>query len=70
MLNNILEEAKQKNKELWIAFQDMAKAYDSISIEGLKRALNRIDVPETIINFLTNLFKNRESHKVSHQTYI
>ena len=38
----------------------MAKAYDSISIEGLRRALIRIDVPNSIVNFLIALFRNRE----------
>src|SRR5437868_10392022 len=30
VLNNVREDAIQKEKELWIAFQDMRKAFDSV----------------------------------------
>src|SRR6266542_2545201 len=39
VLNNIMEDAKEHRKELWILTQDMAKAYDSISMEGLRMSL-------------------------------
>lgn len=32
-------------KELWITFQDISKAFDSISIDGLELALECIDIP-------------------------
>ena len=31
ILNALLEEAQEKNKELWLLFQDMKKAFDSVS---------------------------------------
>jgi hypothetical protein len=34
-MNNILEDARNNNKELWIATQDMKKAYDLISLDSL-----------------------------------
>src|SRR5581483_12509694 len=37
LLNNICEEAREENKELWILFQDTAKAYDTVSLEMLER---------------------------------
>ena len=43
----------------------MAKAYDSISIAGLEKALQRIDIPEPIIKFLILLFKNREMRVIT-----
>jgi len=39
-LNNIIEDARETGKELWLTTQDMWKAYDSISLEGLKLAMN------------------------------
>ena len=37
---NIIEDAQVLNKELWLLSQDMSKAYDSIHIPLLKKALN------------------------------
>jgi hypothetical protein len=39
VLNMIMEEAKEKKKEVWILLQDMKKAFDSVSLESLKLAL-------------------------------
>ena len=35
VINSLMEDAKEQKKELWIATQDMSKAYDSISLQGL-----------------------------------
>ena len=59
-MNNILEDARQKNNELWILFQDMRKAFDSVSLEMLKKALIRIKLPEVIISFILSLFEKRK----------
>lgn len=40
-------------------FQDIAKAFDSISIKGLELALQRITVPPRIIRLIDNLFQGR-----------
>ena len=37
---NIIEDAQVLNKELWLLSQDISKAYDSIHIPLLKKALN------------------------------
>ena len=39
MLSHILEDATTKDKEIWILSQDMSKAYDSVHIPLLKKAL-------------------------------
>ena len=39
ILSMIIEEAKEKNKELWIMLQDMKTAFNSVSLESLKLAL-------------------------------
>jgi exonuclease III len=60
ILNNILEDARQKNNELWILFQDMRKAFDSVSLEMLEKALKRIKLPEVITKFILGLFEKRK----------
>ena len=36
IMNNILKDVKANNKELWILFQDMSKAYDRVNITNIK----------------------------------
>ena len=59
-MNNLLEDARQKNKEIWIFFQDMKKAFDSVSLEMMKKVLERIKVSDSIIKFLLNLYNKRK----------
>jgi Reverse transcriptase (RNA-dependent DNA polymerase) len=59
-MNNLLEDARQKNKEVWILFQDMKKAFDSVSLLMMEKALRRIKIPEIAIRFLLNLYNGRK----------
>ena len=52
-------------KEYWILFQDMSKAFDSVHIPLLKKALKRIHIPETITNLLVFLFQNRTNQVIT-----
>ena len=61
ILNNIIEDAKEKKQQAWILSQDMSKAFDSVNIERLCLALKRIKIPTGIINILTSLFKDRQN---------
>ena len=61
LLNNICEEAKEQNKELWILFQDTAKAFDTVNLEMLDKALRRIKIPAKAIELIISLFENRSS---------
>ena len=36
ILNMIMEEAKEKDNEVWILLQDMKKAFDSVSLKSLE----------------------------------
>ena len=58
-MNNLIEEAREKNKEIWILFQDMKKAFDSVSLKMLEKALERIKISECTKKFLLNLFSSR-----------
>jgi hypothetical protein len=60
IMNNIMEEARQKNKEIWILFQDMKKAFDSVSLVILKKVLKRIKLPEMMISFFLSLYNKRK----------
>ena len=60
IMNNILEDVRQKNKEVWILFQDMKKVFDSVSLVMMEKALKRIKLPKIAISFLLNLYNERK----------
>src|ERR1043165_5669702 len=66
ILNNVLEDARNRKKELWLLFQDMAKAFDSVSITGLNKALQRIKTPDSFIALMTNIFQDRKLSIITH----
>ena len=55
----MIEEVREKNKEIWILFQDMKKAFDSVSLKMLEKALERIKLPMSTKKFLLTLFNSR-----------
>src|SRR3954469_23420748 len=59
VINDVIEHAKEKQLELWIATQDMQKAYDSVSLTSLQLSLERLDMPENLINWIIDLFRDR-----------
>src|SRR4051812_17098785 len=61
ILNNIMEDAREKKKELWLLFLDISKAYDSMSIYMLEKALSRIKIPDNFKDLCLNTLKNRQS---------
>lgn len=52
---------KTLKKPLYIMIQDLSKAYDRVDIPLLVKALHRICIPSTIINFIVNLFTDRQN---------
>src|SRR5256885_17270190 len=44
IIKSIIEEAKCKNKEFWILFQDLSKAYNRVNIYMLDKAMSRIRI--------------------------
>ncbi len=59
ILHNLIEDAKQHNKEMWILLQDIRKAFDSVSMIGVKKALNRIKIYGKLENFILELYTGR-----------
>src|SRR5438552_12369072 len=58
LLNSICEEAREKKKELWILLQDTAKVFDTVNLDMLNKSLQRIKIPEKIIQLIVFLFKD------------
>jgi hypothetical protein len=59
ILHNAIEHYKANNKEAWILFQDMSKAFDKINITRLQDACKRIGIPTPGINLITELHTSR-----------
>ena len=59
ILNNFIEDANCSNKPLWLLSQDMSKAYDSVNIDLLEKALIRIKLPPSITLTIHNLLTSR-----------
>ena len=59
ILHNTIEHYISHNKEAWILFQDMSKAFDKINIKRLQEACQRIGIPSSSINLITELHTSR-----------
>ncbi|EXX61848.1 hypothetical protein RirG_167320 [Rhizophagus irregularis DAOM 197198w] len=59
LVNNFIEDARENSKKLWVLTQDMKKAFDSVGLEVLKRAMLRIDIPASLVEWIIVLFKHR-----------
>ena len=60
-MDNILQDAHDDKKEVWMLFQDMSKAYDRVNIFMLQHALKWLKLPLIFIKFITNLFIRRKN---------
>src|SRR5260364_297445 len=60
IMNNIIKEAREKRKELWVLLQDMKKAFDSVSLFMLKLAIEKIKILPRVIEFLLDLYENQK----------
>ena len=60
IMNNILEDARQKNKEVWVLFQNMKKAFNLVSLKMIEKALRRIKLPDLMIRFFLSLYNKKK----------
>ncbi|RHZ77019.1 hypothetical protein Glove_186g87 [Diversispora epigaea] len=60
-----LPDAHANKRKLWIMFQDMSKAFDSVNSDSLDAALRRIKVPEHFINMIGSILQNRENQVIT-----
>ncbi|KAG9297026.1 hypothetical protein G9A89_008612 [Geosiphon pyriformis] len=55
----IIEDALEKNRELWLVLQNMHKAYDLVGWFHLKASLARIKMCSHFIEFFEDIHNNR-----------
>ena len=60
LVNSVIEDVLQHNKELWILTQDMVKAYDSVCLDSLKLSLSHIDLSKNFITWICAIFTHRQ----------
>lgn len=58
-LNNMIEDAKDNNRSLWILLQDIRHAFNSVSPQLMKNDLCKLKRPEILIDIILNLVGNR-----------
>ncbi|CAB4420692.1 unnamed protein product [Rhizophagus irregularis] len=64
MLDAIIHQHKydsSDDQELWIVSQDIFKAFDSMDLNMLKLALERLHFPALLVRFILNLFTRRNN---------
>ncbi|CAB4404596.1 unnamed protein product [Rhizophagus irregularis] len=64
MLDAIMHQHKydpSDDQELWIVSQDISKAFDSMDLNMLKLALERLQFPALLVRFILNLFTRRNN---------
>ena len=54
ILNMLLEDANENNREIWILLQDLSKAYNCVDLSFFRKALLRIKIPNHATNLLIN----------------
>src|SRR4051794_40017785 len=65
-LESIIQDAKSHNKPLFIFLQDINKAFDSMDVQMLKLAMQRLKIPSGFINLVFKLFTNRYNTVITH----
>src|SRR5256884_3770569 len=61
VVQHLIDDARQYNKELWLYLQDMSKCYDRVDLRILRLAMGRLKIPVNYINLVLNLFQNRRN---------
>ncbi|CAB4400081.1 unnamed protein product [Rhizophagus irregularis] len=61
IINEIIQDANENDKELWILSLDMSKAYDRVNIFMLEKAMQRLKIPSSFINLTKELFLGRKN---------
>ncbi|GBC25651.2 hypothetical protein RIR_jg41468.t1 [Rhizophagus irregularis DAOM 181602=DAOM 197198] len=64
MLDAIIHQQKYDStddQELWIVSQDISKAFDSMDLNMLKLALDRLHISALLVRFILNLFTRRNN---------
>jgi len=65
ILNNTIEDAFCNSKQLWLLSQDMSKVYDSVNPNLFQKSLLRLQMPQHLINILTDLLTDRHNYVIT-----
>ena len=60
-LESIIHDTHVNKSPLWILSQDISKAFDSVDLNMLRFALERIKLPATVVKFILSLFMKRSN---------
>src|SRR3954468_19306491 len=63
-LESIIHNSNTYDKPLFIFLQDISKAFDSIDINMLELAMQRLRIPQGFIKLTLNLFNNRSNRVI------
>lgn len=58
LIEGIIADARKRSKPLYIAFVDVAKAFDTVSHHSIGRALRRLRCPKPFVSLVENLYRN------------
>ncbi|CAB4380671.1 unnamed protein product [Rhizophagus irregularis] len=61
IIKEIIQDAIENKKELWILALDMAKVYNRVNIHMLKKAMERLKLPNNFISIICDLFLDRKN---------
>ncbi|CAB4436105.1 unnamed protein product [Rhizophagus irregularis] len=64
-LESIIHDSVVTKHPLWILSQDISKAFDSVDLTMLKFALQRLRLPNNVIQFLLSLFMARSNRVIT-----
>jgi hypothetical protein len=59
IINEIIQDVNENDKDLWILSLDMSKAYDRVNIFMLEKAMELLKLPLSFINIIKSLVLNQ-----------
>ena len=68
ILNSIMEDAREYNKEVWVLFQDIRRCFDSVSCQSegmLELGLRHLKVPEEFIRLCLNIGASKSNQIIT-----
>src|SRR4051794_37641221 len=65
VLESIIHDSNTYNKPLFIFLQDILKAFNSIDVNMLELAMQRLRIPQGFIKLTLNLFTNRSNRMIT-----
>ncbi|KAG9292364.1 hypothetical protein G9A89_015234 [Geosiphon pyriformis] len=58
-VGSVVEDALEKNRELWLVLQDMRKVYDSVGWEHFEKSLVKVKMCSKFIRFFSGIYGDR-----------